>query len=33
MEHRGPLVEHGDPFEKAYWPESIRDEFPAYAEF
>jgi len=33
MESREPLAEHGDDFEKAYWPKFIRDEFPAYAEF
>jgi hypothetical protein len=33
MERLEPLAEHGDDFEKFYWPKFIRDEFPEYAEF
>ena len=33
MESLEPLAEHGDDFEKVYWPTFVQDEFPEYAEF
>ena len=33
MDRPAELIQHGDDFEKAYWPVLLEPEFPQYAAF